>query len=309
MRKTIKEYVKNCETCVRNKITKHTKEPLVITDTPNKSFETISIDTVGPLRMSNGYRYILTVQCELTKFVEAFPMQTKEAETVARTLVEKFILKYGCFKTIKSDKGTEFNNQLFKNICKIFSINHVMSTPFHHETLGSIERNHRVLNEYLLSFTENDNWEQYIPYYIFYYNTTPHSDTNYSPFELVFGKITTLPTETINDPKIIYDIEDYSNELKLKLKRAQCITKQLLEKAKLSRKLQNDKKTKLSNFKVNDYVYLRRGTSKKSESPYEGPYVIIAQSGVNSTILINNKPREIHNNRLILCKHKINAKK
>lgn len=166
MRKTIKEYVKNCETCVRNKITKHTKEPLVITDTPNKSFETISIDTVGPLRMSNGYRYILTVQCELTKFVEAFPMQTKEAETVARTLVEKFILKYGCFKTIKSDKGTEFNNQLFKNICKIFSINHVMSTPFHHETLGSIERNHRVLNEYLLSFTENDNNTFHTIYFI-----------------------------------------------------------------------------------------------------------------------------------------------
>lgn len=64
----------------KNKITKHTKEPLIVTDTPTKTFETVTIDTVGPLRISNGYRYILTMQCDLSKYVIAYPIINKEAK-------------------------------------------------------------------------------------------------------------------------------------------------------------------------------------------------------------------------------------
>lgn len=306
MRKMIKEFINNCETCMKNKHQKYTKEPLVLTHTPQKSFETISVDTVGPIRISNGYRYILTLQCELTKYVEAYPLETKEAETIAKTLVEKFILKYGSFKTLKTDKGTEFNNDLLHRICKILNINHVTSTPFHHETLGSIERNHRVLNEYLRSFANEDNWDEWIPYYVFCYNSTPHTDTKYSPFELIFGKIISLPTEVINDTSKIYNIDDYANEIKVKLKRANNRAKELLDKAKIIRKNIKDRNCNPSKFKINDYVYLHKGNRKKYESPFEGPYQIIKQSGVNSTILIKGIPKEIHNNRLIACKHKNN---
>ena len=73
----VKKFVLYCDKCTKNKQTKHIKEPLTLTDTPNNSFEVISIDTVGPLRISNDYRYILTMQCELTKFVIAHPMATK----------------------------------------------------------------------------------------------------------------------------------------------------------------------------------------------------------------------------------------
>lgn len=151
MSKMVKTYINNCELCALNKQVRNTKEELVITDTPSRSFEIISIDTVGPLKISNDFRYILTLQCELTKYVEAFPMENKEASTIAKTLVEKFILKYGTFKTLKSDKGTEFLNELMTQICKTLEIKHITSTPFHHETLGSIERNHRVLYVIILS--------------------------------------------------------------------------------------------------------------------------------------------------------------
>ena len=52
-----------------------------ITETPDNSFEIVSIDTVGPLRLSNNYRYIFTLQYELTKYVIAQPIETKEAKT------------------------------------------------------------------------------------------------------------------------------------------------------------------------------------------------------------------------------------
>ena len=51
-----------------------------ITETPDNSFEIVSIDTVGPLRLSNNYRYIFTLQYELTKYVIAQPIETKQAK-------------------------------------------------------------------------------------------------------------------------------------------------------------------------------------------------------------------------------------
>ena len=48
-----------------------------------------------------------------------------------------------------------------------------------------------------MSFLNDDNWSDWILYYTFAYNITPHVDTNYSPFELIFGNISEAPGENI----------------------------------------------------------------------------------------------------------------
>ena len=116
------------------------------TNTPTKRFQFIQLYTVGPLRVLNGYRYILTAQCEITKYIDAFPTETKETSEIGKILVEKCILKYGCFDTVKTDRGNEFVSKLFNRICSLMKIKHVTSTAYHHKTLGSIEKNHKVLN-------------------------------------------------------------------------------------------------------------------------------------------------------------------
>lgn len=103
----IKNFVKRCEQCQKQKFHRHIKQPMCITSTASSAFEKIYIDIVGPLtRDLNGYAYILTLQCELTKYVEAYPMLNKETETVARALVNNFILRYGIPKEIATDRGT-----------------------------------------------------------------------------------------------------------------------------------------------------------------------------------------------------------
>lgn len=39
-------------------------------------------------------RFVLTIQCELTKFVKTYPLPDKETVTVARTVVHNFISRY-----------------------------------------------------------------------------------------------------------------------------------------------------------------------------------------------------------------------
>lgn len=90
-----------------------------IADTPNTSFETISIDTFSPLKISNGFRYILTVQCELTKFTITHPIPRKDDKTLAETIIEQFILKCGHLKVLKFDRELS----LLNNIYKLLNIN------------------------------------------------------------------------------------------------------------------------------------------------------------------------------------------
>lgn len=299
LNKMVKKYVSECITCAQSKQIRNTKERLVLTETPTTSFEVVTADTVGPLRPSNDFRYILTLQCELTKFVEAIPIKSKDANTVAKALVDNFILRHGSFKTLKTDMGTEFINEVMKNVYILFGINHITSTPYHHETLGSIERNHRVLNEYLIAFAKEDNWHEWIPYFVFSYNTTPHSSIGISPFELIYGKLVKLPEDSVHDvTNPVYNIDDYSLELKFRLGQMRIIAKKLLDRSKIERKESIDKIANPLDLEVGDKVYLKVGNKKKLDNPYKGPYEVVELNGVNSKIKINNEIKEVHNNRL-----------
>lgn len=297
MSKMVKDYISNCKSCRINKQTRHTKERMVKTDTPSTSFETISIDTVGPLRISNGYRYVLTMQCELTKFVVAAPIQFKDAKTVAETLVKEFILKYGIFKILKSDQGTEFTNKLMKEICELLKINQKFSTPYHHETLGTNERNHRVLNEYILAFAEDMAWDIWIPYYTFAYNTTPHVDNNYTPYELVFGKLPYLPDDILHINSKVYNIDDYAKELKIRLQYSLDKARKIIEMTKIKR-INDNNKTSPINVNIGDLVLLRNEERKKNQSPYLGPYKVKSVDNVNLNIEINGVEKTVHKNRV-----------
>lgn len=138
----------------------------------------------------NGNRYLLTIQDELTKFISIIPVPDKSSETVARAFIDHYFLNFGSVNKVKTDMGTEFMNSLFSELTRILKIQHSHSTPYHPETIGSLERNHRVLNEYLRSYVNDElnNWDDYVKFYEFCYNTTPYSTTGYAPYELVYGK-------------------------------------------------------------------------------------------------------------------------
>lgn len=57
-------------------------------------------------KTNNNNRYCIPIQCDLTKYVVIIPVQNKEASTIARALLEDFILTYGNFLELKSDQGT-----------------------------------------------------------------------------------------------------------------------------------------------------------------------------------------------------------
>ena len=120
-------------------------------------------------------------------------------------------------QTLQTDQGANFVSEVFRNTCGILKSNKIQSTAFHPASQGSIERSHRVLAECFRHYVSEDqtNWDSWVPFAT--YNTTEHSATGFTPFELLFGRPSTLPFALKKPPELHYNYDDYASDLKGRL--------------------------------------------------------------------------------------------
>ena len=302
--KDVAKYVKNCDKCMKNKTRVNPVEKLILTDTPQKAFDVVQIDTIGPFPMSNkGNQYAITMICTLTKYLISVPIPNKQAKTIAKAIFEHFILIYGPMKTIVTDKGTEYLNDVIKELLLLLKVEHKSSTAFHHQTLGVCERTHRTFNEYVRSYVNDSktDWDDWLLYFTYNFNTTPSTVHGFCPFELIFGKlppnIDFLTEKQRIDP--LYNVESYQKEVKFRLQTANELAQKLLEKSKAAVKTLIDKNAKPQELDVGDLVLLRREERHKLDPLFKGPYKIINIEHPNVTLEDNtNKKSIVYKNRL-----------
>lgn len=310
MKQNVKSFIQKCDSCQKNKLVrKKTKLPMQITDTSQQAFEKIMLDIVGPLPLTeNGNRYILTLQDDLSKFCQAYPIPNQETLTIAKEICSKFICTFGIPEIILTDQGTNFTSELMKDIAKLFQIKKIQTTAYRPQSNGALERSHQTLADYLTHFIKEsqDDWDTWIPYSMFSYNTTPHTTTKFTPYELIFGKIAKLPTAITKPPEFHYTYDDYVSELRHKLQISNKVARENILKSKDHSKEIYDRKLNITKFKVGEKVFLlneskQPGRSKKLTNKYTGPYIIIEEnSPVNYTIKVNKKLIKVHANRLKL---------
>ncbi|KRZ52308.1 Retrovirus-related Pol polyprotein from transposon 17.6 [Trichinella nativa] len=71
----------------------------------------IGVDIIGPFqRTERGNKYILTVQDYFSKWPEAYPIPDMTASTVARTLVNEFICRYGAPESLRTNSVRHASN-------------------------------------------------------------------------------------------------------------------------------------------------------------------------------------------------------
>lgn len=126
-----------------------------------------------------------------------------------------------------------------------------------------------------------------------------HTETKYTPHELVFGKSCKLPNnfDTHVDP--LYNFDSYPLELKYRLQMAQNDARHNLIQSKQKRKEVYDRNTKPVTYCKGNQLLLKNETGDKFESVYKGPYLIIDDLGCNVKILRNGKEEIVHKNRTI----------
>src|SRR5215204_4846180 len=217
--KDIVEYIKTCDTCQR--IGKPTRQEALHPLQVSTAFDRIGIDVVGPLDITeDGNCYIITATDYLTKWPEARAVPTADANTTAQFIFEEIICRHGAPNTILSDRGRNFIAQTVEELCKRMNIHHQLSSPYHPQTNGLVERFNRTLCETLKKISVNNkSWDKALPAALFAYRTVNHDITQYEPFYLVYGRMARLPIEVEIEtiPHTPYTEKEYQNILQRRL--------------------------------------------------------------------------------------------
>ncbi len=123
----------------------------------------IAIDLVGPLvETEGGHRYVLTVVDHLSGFLEAFPIQDKQATTIAKVLVNEIFNCYSWPLHLLSDNGLEFVNEILQEITELGHILHIKSSPYNPKANGKCEASHKVLTSCLSKVDDKTSWNEYV---------------------------------------------------------------------------------------------------------------------------------------------------
>lgn len=111
------------------------------------------------------------------------PSENHEANTIAYYFVTQFVCFHGLPKSLVTDCGTEFLSHVLTEICRLLKIKTLSTSPSHPQSNGSLERSHRTLREYIRSFVNKfqTNWDDYVPFATFAYNSSIYSSTEYKP--------------------------------------------------------------------------------------------------------------------------------
>jgi hypothetical protein len=105
MMEDIKEYVKGCETCQKTKIDRQKRAaPLNPNQVPEKPWQIITMDIIGPLPVSQGFDGILVVIDRFTKMARYLPINMKITSSgVASNLWKNVFKDVGILEKIISD--------------------------------------------------------------------------------------------------------------------------------------------------------------------------------------------------------------
>jgi len=194
------------------------------------------MDIVGSLTVTTeGHKYILTFQVELSKYNITVPLKQQDTKTIDRVFIEEIVLKFGIPQVILTDQGSNFLSELFTNVCKLLKIKKLKTTAYHPQTNAALERIHRVLVEYLICYILEDqsDWDKWLPYATFAFNTTPHTSTGFTPHELFFVRKPNIPGILQKEtPEIQYTYDNYVKELQASLQSSYEIARSNLQAKK-----------------------------------------------------------------------------
>ena len=292
IRQDSSKWARECLSCQKSKVTKHVTPPIGNFEVPNRRFQHINLDLVT-LPISNGFRYLLTAVDRFTRWPIAVPLADITAETVIDAFSYGWVQHFGVPATITTDRGTQFSSELFTQLAKTWGIQTVMTTAYHPEANGLVERFHRRLKEALLAIGSEspEDWFWRLPCVLLAIRTTLKPDVGASPADLVFGEGLAVPGETLPSTP--------ADDLQLSRQRAAALADLRLEVSRLQPVPTSAHRTPLVHLPQDlatcTHVFIRRGghSHPTLATPYIGPYRVLSRNSSNFRVAIPGRTHEV----------------
>jgi hypothetical protein len=196
----VTEYIRGCDSCQRNKpVTKRPYGPLQPLRIPESPWESVSIDFMTCLPLTNRSHDTLMVFVDrLTKMTHLVPI-TKHysALSCAQAFVEHIFRLHGLPKEFVTDRDKVWTSEFHTELCKLLGVQRCLTTAYHPESDGQVERMNRTIQEVLRHYVTPlaTNWDDLLPLVEFAINSAVQESTGYSPFQLNFGSNPASPLD------------------------------------------------------------------------------------------------------------------
>ena len=190
MREQVNAYVNKCLLCCQHathKI-KYESKHLPI---PNKPFDGICLDCVGPLeRSKRNFKWILTCIDLHSSFMIAVPMKLKSADDVIHAYVEIILPQIGPSRFILTDNGTEFKNDTMSKVLNRLNTKHKFTMVYFPRGNSRLENSHALLKRSISKYIDilDIEWDKCLNLATYAFNISPSSDNCNSPYYLVYGR-------------------------------------------------------------------------------------------------------------------------
>ena len=266
MSKDLTEWATQCLPCQQNKVHRHTKPPQGNFPVPMERFSHVNIDIVGPLPVSKGYRYVLTMIDRTTRWVEAIPMVDSLAPTVTSAFLGNWVARFGVPQHITSDRGVQFTGKLWSDMAQALGTQTHFTTSYHAAANGMIERFHRPLKAALKCRLQSTDWADQLTWVLLGLRTAPKSDIGASTAELLYGATLSVPGAFVTGD----EPSDRANILTQ--------VRQMTKARDPTPGTSHDKPLVYfpKHLQQAPYVFIRVDKVKKPlESPYDGPYKVL----------------------------------
>ncbi len=138
----------------------------------------------------DNYKSILVIVDRLTKMVQYKPVKvTINASGLAEVIIDMVVRHHGVPELIVMDQDSLFTSKFWSSLCYFLGIKSKLSTTFHAQIDGQIERQNSTMEAHLRAFVnwKQDNWARLFPMTEFAYNNAKNASTGHTPFELNCG--------------------------------------------------------------------------------------------------------------------------
>ena len=206
MKEDLKLFNKTCNPCAKVKPGKK----IINTGSfkvPDKRFSHVMVDIVGPLPVSQGYRFLLTAICRSTRNFHAMPLREASSLEAANAFLHQWTSIWGLPSLVTSDNGASFTANLWQKMLEKLNVEVKYSALYRPESIGMLERQHRGLKDSLkaalidMGEVHQDKWMDVLPFVLLGRRVAFQPDMGASASEMTFGKNVTIPGEILCDPE------------------------------------------------------------------------------------------------------------
>ncbi|GFW02586.1 putative gag-pol protein [Trichonephila clavipes] len=219
--------------------------------------------------------------------MEAFPMPDIRAETVSSNILKGWISRFGTPLVITTDKGTQFEFQLFQELSNLIGIKHNKTTAYHPQANSCIERWHRTLKASIMC-KENESWTRSLPIVLLRLRTIWRANFEATPAKLLYGESIRLPCDFFEDTLFQPQFE-FVQTLKANIKDCKPVPFSY----------HKQKPFIFKDLKDCSHVFVRTDRVRRSlQPPYHGPYKVVNRSDKVFTLFIKGKNVNVSIDRL-----------